>query len=106
MKMVYLNGMMLAPDGVIASSNNDYSLKKGRLRLEFMLKRGDILAVVRTFLGLVWSRRYYCVKDYGMIPSDTPMKLLRGGGISAEGYVESKAPLTKAKEKDSLFAVS
>jgi hypothetical protein len=87
MKMVYLNGQFLAPDGALASSSMDFAFKKGRLHFEFTLKRNDIVAVVKTFLGVTWSRRFYIVENYKTIKPNTPLRLGSGGKIVAEGIM-------------------
>lgn len=100
--MVYLNGQFLAPDGVLASSNNDYYFKKGRLHFEFITKCGDHIAVIRTFLGIMWSRRYYRIDDYSKVPEDTPLILCGDGKVVAVGILtdaERKAAKLKAAER-------
>jgi hypothetical protein len=86
MKMVYLNGQFLAPDGAV-ESNMDFTFMKGRLHFEFTIKRNDIIAVVKTFLGVTWSRRFYIVESYKTIPPNTPLRLSSRGKIVAEGLM-------------------
>ena len=104
MKMVYLNGQFLAPNGVLESSSNDYYFKKGRLYFEFPLKMRDHIAVVRTFLGITWSRRYYRIDDYMRVPADTPLQLCRGGKVIAEQLPEPEEK--KLETSDDVYPVS
>ncbi len=105
MKMVYLNGQFLVPNGALDDSNNDFYFKKGRLHFELSLKVRDHIAVVRTFLGITWSRRYYRVDDYSRIPADTPLKLCRHGKVIAEGYSETEGKKKLAGSED-MYLVS
>lgn len=105
MKMVYLNGLFLAPNGVMDDSSNDYYFKKGRLHFEFGIKMCDHIAVVRTFLGIVWSRRHYRIDDYSRVPADTPLKLCRHGKVIAEGYSGTEGKKKLAGSED-MYLVS
>ena len=85
MKMVYLNGQFLAPNGAISSSSNDFYFKNGRLYFELGIKCTDIVAVVKTLLGITWSRRYYRLSNNCLrVPPNTPLKLSRGGEMIPE----------------------
>ena len=65
----------------------DFTFKKGRLIFEFTLKRNDIVAVVKTFLGVTWSRKFYRLENYKTIPANTPLRLGPGSKIFADGLM-------------------
>jgi hypothetical protein len=94
MKTVYLNGQYLVPDGAIdgrgtqgSASSMDFNFKRGRLFFDFTVKCGDVIAVVKTFMGITWSNRYYRVSSYKKIPPNTPLHLGPGGEVVAEGLM-------------------
>ena len=105
MKAVYLNGQYLVPEGAIGlentvSDNMDFHFRRGRLFFDFTLKAGDIIAVVRTFLGITWSNRYYRVSSYKKIPPNTPLKLGRGGKVTAEGLMATVQAVSRQDKYD------
>lgn len=64
MTRVYLNGIYLCPNyNELDGANYDYAGKGSKIIFEMTLKRGDIVIIEKTFLGITYSRKFYKIME-------------------------------------------